>query len=242
MACFCPDTPPESVKSRGTRGQRDAQILAKQDNPNVFALGLKDACCEEPCCCILSGLGAPFGCTACWARKAVLEKYSANGLDDYVCCQGYIPQCCCCHPGAWCAGSRLGLACEGLCCPVFSLSLARLHMMDAKQNRPDPCDYQIIQCSNCLQLISCVLDIVAIFVEQARDLAHIVDCLADLFTCSVAGCMGAQVRTHTHCICIARALHIGCSVGSRMGSKQDVPTHARCRCTMRSRRTRRRRA
>ena len=67
-------------------------------------------------------------------------------------------------------------------------------MMDAKQNRPDPCDYQIIQCSNCLQLISCVLDIVAIFVEQARDLAHIVDCLADLFTCSVAGCMGAQVH------------------------------------------------
>ena len=33
--------------------------------------------------------------------------------------------------------------------------------------------------------------------SQARDLAHIVDCLADLFTCSVAGCMGAQV--HTHC-------------------------------------------
>jgi len=165
MACFCPDSPPESVKSRGTRGQRDAHILAKQDNPNVFALGLKDACCEEPCCCILSGLGAPFGCTACWARKAVLERYSANGLDDYVCCQGYIPQTCCCNPSTWCSGSRLGLACEGLCCPVFSLSLARLHMMDAKQNRPDPCDYQIIACSNVLQLLSCVLDIVAVFVE-----------------------------------------------------------------------------
>ena len=121
MACFCPDTPPESVKSRGTRGQRDAQMLAKQDNPNIFALGLKDACCEEPCCCILSGLGAPFGCTACWARKAVLERYSTNGLDDYVCCQGYISNICCCNPSTWCAGSRLGLACEGLCCPVFSL-------------------------------------------------------------------------------------------------------------------------
>ena len=166
LAGCCPTTPPESVKSRGTRGQRDAQILAKQDNPHVFALGLKDACCEEPCCCILSGLGAPFGCTACWARKAVLEKYSTNGLDDYVCCQGYIPKICCCDPSTWCAGSRLGLACEGLCCPVFSLSLARLHMMEAKQNRPDPCDYQIIWCSNILQLVSCVLDVVAIFVEQ----------------------------------------------------------------------------
>ena len=38
-------------------------------------------------------------------------------------------------------------------------------MMDAKQNRPDPCDYQIIACSNVLQLLSCVLDIVAVFVE-----------------------------------------------------------------------------
>jgi len=189
----CPNTPPAAVKSRGTRGQRDAQILAKQDNPHVFALGLKDACCEEPCCCIVSALGAPFGCTACWARKAVLEKYSANGLDDYVCCQGYIPQICCCDPSTWCAGSRLALACEGLCCPVFSLSLARLHMMDAKQNRPDPCDYQIIWCSNILQLVSCVLDVVAIFVKGARDLAHLVDLVADLFTCSVAGCMGAQV-------------------------------------------------
>ena len=56
---------------------------------------------------------------------------------------------------------------------------------------------------------------------QARDLAHIVDCLADLFTCSVAGCMGAQVHTHTHCMCIVRALHIGCSVGSRMGGRQS---------------------
>ena len=231
-------------------GQRDAQILAKQDNPHVFALGLKDACCEEPCCCIVSALGAPFGCTACWARKAVLEKYSANGLDDYVCCQGYIPQICCCDPSTWCAGSRLGLAFEGLCCPVFSLSLARLHMMDAKQNRPDPCDYQIIWCSNILQLVSCVLDVVAIFVKGvtpdprpppppprargppppppasppspalasslkpqasttcvwghdrpaplpplppgARPRA-LVDLVADLFTCSVAGCMGAQV-------------------------------------------------
>jgi hypothetical protein len=87
----------------------------------------------------------------------------------------------------------VGLYLEGCCCPVFSLSMARIHLMDKKQIRPDPMDYQIIGCSNCLQLISCVLDIVAMFVEQARDLAHIVDCIADLFTLSVAGCMGAQI-------------------------------------------------
>ena len=48
--------------------------------------GLKDAPCAEPGCCIASCCGAPFGCTACWARKAVLEKYH-NGVPDFVCCQ-----------------------------------------------------------------------------------------------------------------------------------------------------------
>ena len=192
--CFCPDTPPEKVTSKGSRGKAGELMLAKQDEPHQFAIGLKDSCCAEPCCCILSSAGAPFGCTACWSRKAVLEKYHENGLADYVCCQGFIPKCCCCDMGEQCRGSGLGLFCEGFCCPVFSISIARIHLMGVKHIRPDPMDYQLIACSNCLQLVSCVLDIVAIFVEEARELAQIVDCLADVFTCSVAGCMGAQIH------------------------------------------------
>jgi len=191
--CLCPAEPPESVKSKGARGAAMNIMLAKKDEPHQFALGLQDACCAEPCCCLLSGMGAPFGCTACWARSAVLEKYG-NGIADYVCCQGYVPACCCCDMGEQCKGSQLGLVCEGLCCPVFSISIARIHLMDKKRIRPDPCDYQLIQCSNCLQLISCILDIVAIFVEQARDLAHVVDSVADAVTCAGAGCMGAQIK------------------------------------------------
>ena len=126
------------------------------------------------------------------ARKAVLEKY--HTMEDYTCCQNYVPKCCCITTGGMCKGSAVGLCCEGCLCPIFSLSIARLHLMDSKQVRPDPCDYQIIACSNCLQLLSCLLDIVAIFVAAARDAAEILDCIADLFTCSVAGCMGAQVQ------------------------------------------------
>jgi len=190
---MCPDTPPETVRSKGSKGQTHQLMINKQNDPHQFALGLKDACCTEPCCCLLSSCGTPFGCTACWARKAVLERYTEGGMDEYVCCQGYVPQCCCCNMAECCKGSSCGLCLEGFCCTVFSLSIARLHLMDMKQIRPDPCDYQLIQCSNCLQLISCILDIVAIFVKEARELAHIVDCIADLFTCSVAGCMGAQI-------------------------------------------------
>mmetsp|Transcript_11407 Transcript_11407/g.23200 ORF Transcript_11407/g.23200 Transcript_11407/m.23200 type:complete len:223 (+) Transcript_11407:49-717(+) len=193
MCFFCPDTPPEKATRKGPGGDAQKAMLDKQNNPHVFAIGLAQAPCKEPLCCCASSLGTPCGITACWARKAVLEKY-ANGMDDYVCCQGYVGKCCCIEPATTCKGSPAGLCLEGCCCPMVSLSIARLHLMDAKQVRPDPCDYKIICCSNTLQLISCVLDIIAIFVEQARDLAELIGCLADLFTCSVGGCMGAQVH------------------------------------------------
>lgn len=218
--CFFPSEPPESVKSKGTRGQRDALILEKQNHPHVFALGLKDAACkapvlaplldrtraqfshalalpqrslnsrrrrrtsQEPGCFILSACGALGGCTACWARKAVLEKYANGsgggtglsvsprwlsgscsicriiGLDDYRCCQGYVGACCCVEPpecrgeaippllpqhhgtriytlSHLSAGSPAALFLEGCCCPVFSLSIARIHLMDKKQAARD---------------------------------------------------------------------------------------------------------
>ena len=93
-----------------------------------------------------------------------------------------------------CKGNQFALCLEGCCCPVFSLSIARLHIMDKKRIRPDPCDYRIIACSNFLQLLSCVLDIVAHFVKELRDAAVILDCIADCFTLSAAGCMGAQIK------------------------------------------------
>lgn len=191
--CFCPDTPPEKVSSKGFNGTKGQLLLEMQNSPHRYGVGLKDACCAEPCCCIISMIGVPFGCTACWARKAVLDKYH-NGLDDYTCCQGYLGQCCCVDTRECCKGSGLGLCLEGFCCPVFSISLARIHIMHTKQIRPDPCDYQLIACSNCLQLVSCILDIVAIFFEPARDFAQLLDLVVDLFTCSIAGCMAAQVH------------------------------------------------
>ena len=65
--------------------------------------------------------------------------------------------------------------------------------MDAKQLRPDPMDYQIIQCSNCLQMLSCICYIAAFIIPVLDDAAQIIDCIADAFTASVAGCMGAQL-------------------------------------------------
>ena len=259
MCFFCPDTPPDKVQALGkgglgTRGQANEHMLGHANDPHQFAIGMKHVCQAEPGCCILSGIGAPCGFTACWARKAVLEKYEQNGLDDFVCFQRYIPKCCCIDFTNQCPGGTCGLILEGCCCPIFSLSIARIHMMDRKnargspahpplttsaaappaarrrrpprapprgpsrarlpaasaacptgwlptsrpavppQLRPDPCDYQLIHCSNALQCLSCIVSIVAIVVEELEEIAQIIDLIADLFTCSVAGCMGAQVH------------------------------------------------
>jgi hypothetical protein len=191
--CFmCPEDPPQEVKSKGSRGIAAKYMLNKQGNPHRFALGLKDAPSAEPGCCILSSLGVYCGFTACWARKAVLERYE-NGIEDFMCCQGYIGACCCIDPRTMLKGQALGLYLEGCLCPVFSLSIARLHLMVKKQLRPDPMDYQLIACSNALQIISQIADIVAAFFEPAKEVAHVIDLIADLFTCSVGGCMGAQI-------------------------------------------------
>ena len=72
--CCMSASPPREVKAKGGRGAAQRAALQMQNNPHIFALGLKDACCAEPLCCIAASMGAPMGCTACWARKAVLEK------------------------------------------------------------------------------------------------------------------------------------------------------------------------
>ena len=191
--CF-PETPPEKVRAKkGLKAAQQGLLLAKADNPNQFAVGLKDACCEDPGCCILGTCCIPA--TAFWARDAVLAQY-ANGIEDFRCCQGYIPSCCCCpRIETLCQGSYLGLCCEACWCGTISLSIARIHMMDAKSLRPDPCDWQIIHLANCLQLASLIFDIVELFSSGAREASCILDLVADCFTWSVAGCMVAQIHT-----------------------------------------------
>jgi hypothetical protein len=41
--------------------------------------------------------------------------------------------------------------------------------------------------------LSCVCDILAIFIAELREVARIVDCIADLVYHCVSGCMTAQV-------------------------------------------------
>lgn len=101
MVCFflCNDEPMTAdqlaTKPGSMKHSQYVVLLAYAQNPGAFQVSMRDACCADPCCCMLGSLGAFNGCSACWARKATLEEFG-NGVDDYVCCQGYIPACCCC--------------------------------------------------------------------------------------------------------------------------------------------------
>lgn len=185
--CLFSDKPPPNAKGKGARGAMGNAMLEKQGYPNEFAVRLKNAPCKDPLACGVTCIFGVCGFPACYFRKAVLEKFG-RGVDDYVCCQGYVPKMCCIDFPTCCQGSAVGLCLEGCCCPFFSLSIARLHIMDAKQVRPDPMDWQIIAFSNCLQLLSCFCDVLACFMEEFRELAAIIDCIADVVTASVAGC------------------------------------------------------
>ena len=191
--CMCfPADRPTQVKAKGTTGKKYNQLLMMADNPHPFKVPLDKACCAEPLCCCAGTACAFFPFPSCYLRKQTLDKYG-NGIRDFKCCQGYLGTICCVTPADCCPGSEVGLCLEAICCPVLSVSVARIYVMEAKRLRPDPIDYQIIQCSNCLQMAACVCHVLALFLPEMRDAAAILDCIADTFTAMVNGCMCAQI-------------------------------------------------
>jgi hypothetical protein len=41
-------------------------------------------------------------------------------------------------------GNACCMCLEGLCCPALGMSITRIYVMERKELRPDPIDYQII--------------------------------------------------------------------------------------------------
>eukprot|EP00636_Phaeomonas_parva_P012273 CAMPEP_0118854230 /NCGR_PEP_ID=MMETSP1163-20130328/2525_1 /TAXON_ID=124430 /ORGANISM="Phaeomonas parva, Strain CCMP2877" /LENGTH=183 /DNA_ID=CAMNT_0006786923 /DNA_START=92 /DNA_END=643 /DNA_ORIENTATION=- len=150
---------------------------------------MAEAPCKEPLRCCVGALCAP--CCACYQRKEALD----GQMDRYECCQGYIPGCCCCKPGKMGEKScpTLCLCLEGCCCPATSLSVTRMYLQDLLDISSDPMDIRIIKFTNCMIYLSCICNILAIFIAELRELAQIIDCITDCIVASVSGCMSAQI-------------------------------------------------
>ena len=68
------------------------------------------------------------------------------------------------------------------------------YVMDKYDLQSDPCDRRIIRFNNCIQMLACICHLAAMFDPSFRDLANILDLIADIVFYTTAGCMHAQVH------------------------------------------------
>jgi len=149
-----------------------------------------DAPCVAPGCFCLSVL-----CPPC-ALYSIRKRALGGSLDDNVCCMGYYPPFLCFQPGN--CGERdspeLCLAAEACFCSGCSSSATRMFVMDRYALHSDPCDRRIIRFNNCVQALSCVCSIAAIFVPPLRRAADGMHRAAEIVFLVTQGCMVAQVN------------------------------------------------
>jgi len=116
-------------------------------------------------------------------------------MSRYICCQGYF-NCACFEAGKCGEPScpEFCLALEACCCLGPSMSASRMFMMDMYELQSDPMDNRIVRFNNCLQVLSCICHILAMFDRNLGELAGIIDWIAKIvFYCTI-GCMAAQVN------------------------------------------------
>eukprot|EP00054_Salpingoeca_dolichothecata_P008545 m.48501 g.48501 ORF g.48501 m.48501 type:complete len:185 (+) comp17800_c0_seq1:24-578(+) len=151
--------------------------------------GMLKACCNHPLGCLIALCCPP--CFACYLRYKALQ----GDMDKYKCCQGYIcGKCMKCTDGCAHACPWPCLCLEAFCCESCAISATRLFIQDERQIKTDPCDNRIIRCNNCLQILSCICNILAIIFSELQTLAAIIDLIADIVYCIVQACMQAQTH------------------------------------------------
>lgn len=194
MVClFCfDDSPipddPKVISELLLRSAFDSYLL-QAFRPNTFQISLVDGLTQnQPVCCLTYLLPC---CSAYYTRYRTLD----GNMTRYTCCQGYLDNAC------FRAGScgeqscpEFCLVCETVWCLGPSMSTSRMFVMDQYDLRPDPCDNQLVRMTNCLMMLSCVCDILSIFMRELRHAAHILHVVANMVFYSLLGCMAAQVN------------------------------------------------
>lgn len=187
MCCCIPSDPIEDKK-----GKRKTF----QNSPNFFQVEMLNSWyvdCPSSCgWCLCQAIPLSAPCTQYSLRYKLLE----GDMNKYQCFQGiWDPICCCIHPGQMgekdCPG--LCLFCEALWCNSLAVSATRIVTMEKYQLRSDPCDYRLIWCSNLINCLSCICDVLAIIDDSFQQCANILDIIAEIVYFAVSGCMTAQV-------------------------------------------------
>ncbi|EDQ84652.1 uncharacterized protein MONBRDRAFT_39192 [Monosiga brevicollis MX1] len=165
-----------------------------EDDPRIhlqarqWETSMMHSCCDNPGGCLLSMFCAP--CMSFHLRRRALNY----DMTRYKCCQGYI---CPSITSTCCPGQEdcpnLCLFLEVVCCENCAISATRIYVQDERQIVTDPCDNRLIRFNNCMQLLSCLCHIAAIFHRDLIHLAKLIDFIADVVYCLTQACMQAQV-------------------------------------------------
>lgn len=194
MACCFSGEP---LRADELRGKRGAQMAKYANNRETFQIRMCDAPCKAPSCCLLGCMPCTFLCTAHHMRYKTLNHVApGSGWDNYICCQGYCPAVCCFRPGHCCEKDlpRTCMCCEAFCCPGLAMSASRFVLMDQYALTPDECDNRLVRFNNCIQVLSCICHMGAMVFSELREVACIIDIIADIVFFTTAGCMSAQTN------------------------------------------------
>lgn len=155
--------------------------------PNLFHQSMMNSCGNPGYCCFACLLPP---CSSCVLRRRVLE----GNMENYRCCQGYYDGVCCWRSS--CGEENCGELCnclEAFLCQSCSVSSSRMAVMDTYELQSDICDRRIIGFNNCMQCLACICHVAAIFQEDLRECAVIVERIADIVYCMTQACMQTQV-------------------------------------------------
>ena len=193
MCLFCFSSAPLSAdEANGKYGSAMGGFAA---NRETFDISLCQTPCAEPLC--WCGSMACLCPVQIHLRHKVLNHVEpGSGWRNYKCCQGFYGGCCCLQPGR-CGDTTCPVPCmclEAFCCPGLAASASGMVIRQRYNLGLDQDDVRLIRCSNCLQIFSCLCTIIACITPCEGDdaLARIIDCIADVVFCCVAGCMTAQ--------------------------------------------------
>ena len=73
-----------------------------------------------------------------------------------------------------------------------AMSATRLYLQEERQIATDPCDNRIIRLNNCLMILSCICNILAIFCQELEQIAQLIECIQYIVFYIPAGCMIGQ--------------------------------------------------
>ena len=134
----------------------------------------------------------------CGITQYALRRKALNyNMKKYTCCQGYYDGFCC----GLIQSNQLGEQnCPDLCafvegcfCNSCAVSATRLYVIEKYNLRTDPCDNRIIFLNNAIQMLACIFDILAIWIDDLRHARLILDHIADIVYHITSGMMTAQV-------------------------------------------------